>query len=306
MPSSLGRLLHDHYPRDFKVLLGADPQKLREFWSSFLGRPRSAQRHPALRDKVACDLICTVPCVVHSDAGPCTKAKSTNCVSWSALLGSGGEKSSKFLVCSCVKLDSRRDTPSWERLLQDFAQLATGVVGGKEVARDKRRLWRFVLLAAKADEEVRCNEWGLPHFGGAENCSDCLCNKSTRPYTDVQASAAWRPTADMDYEGWVARIREPVHTLLKSDAICDRWSIFMELKHLTDCHGVSAIVYGGILGLILEERHLGRTQSDRLTFVNEFMSTWYAKHPGANRLPRLRRNNLLNNLWWELSGQVIK
>ena len=110
----------------------------------------------------------------------------------------------------------------------------------------------------------------------------------------------------MDYEGWVARIREPVHPLLKSDAICDRWSIFMELMHLTDCHGVSAIVYGGILGLILEERHLGRTQSDRLTFVNEFMSTWYAKHPGANRLPQLRRNNLLNDGWWELSGQVIK
>ena len=134
LPSSLVRLLHEHYPRDFKVLLGADPQKLREFWSSFLGRPRSArwaQRHPALRNKVAADLICTVPCVVHSDAGPCTKAKSTNCVSWSALLGSGGENSSKFLVCSCVKLDSRGDSPSWERLLQDFAQLATGVVGGK-------------------------------------------------------------------------------------------------------------------------------------------------------------------------------
>ena len=99
LPSSLARLLHEHYPRDFKVLLGADSQKLREFWSSFLERPRSArwaQRHPALRDKVAADLICTVPCVVHSDAGPCKKAKSTNCVSWSALLGSGGEKSSEF------------------------------------------------------------------------------------------------------------------------------------------------------------------------------------------------------------------
>ena len=80
----------------------------------------------------------------------------------------------------------------------------------------------------------------------------------------------------------------------------------MELMHLTDCHGVSAIVYGGVLGLILDERHLGRTQLDRLTFVNEFMLTWYAEHPGANRLPRLRRNNLLNDGWWELSGQVIK
>ena len=127
------------------------------------------------------------------------------------------------------------------------------------MARDRRRLWRFVLLAAKADEEVRCNEWGLPHFGAAENCSDCLCNKSTRSHTDSQASAASRPTEDMDYEGWVARIREPLHSLLKSDAIFDRWSIFMKLMHLTDCHGVSAIVCGGVLGLILRERHLGRT-----------------------------------------------
>ena len=303
LPSSLVRLLHEHYPRDFKVLLGADPQKLREFWSSFLGGPRSArwaQRHPALRDKVAADLICTVPCVVHSDAGPCTKAKSTNCVSWSALLGSGGEKSSKFLVCSALN-STAAETGQAGNDFYKTSSKATGVVGGKEVARDKRRLWRFVLSAAKADEEVRCNEWGLPHFGGAENCSDCLCNKSTRPHTDLQASAAGRPTADMDCEGWVARIREPVHPLLKSDAICDRWSIFM-----ADCHGVSAIVYGGVLGLILDEHHLGRTQLDRPTFVNEFMLTWYAEHPGANRLPRLRRNNLLNDGWWELSGQVIK
>ena len=52
LPSSLVPLLHEHYTRDFKVLLGADPQKLREFWSSFVGRPRSAQW------AVAADLIC--------------------------------------------------------------------------------------------------------------------------------------------------------------------------------------------------------------------------------------------------------
>ena len=43
LPSSPVRLLHEHHPRDFKVLLGADPQKLREFWSSFLVRSRSAR-----------------------------------------------------------------------------------------------------------------------------------------------------------------------------------------------------------------------------------------------------------------------
>ena len=130
-------------------------------------------------------------------------------------------------------------------MLDDFAELTTGVVGAQEVARDTRRLWRFVLLVAKADEEVRCNEWGLPHYGAEENCSDCLCNRGSRPFTDLRVSAAWRPTEAMDYDGWVARVRRPLHPLVESDVVCDRWSIFMELMHLTDCNGVPSIVYGG-------------------------------------------------------------
>ena len=312
LPSTVIRLLHTHYPRDFKVLLGADPDKLRVFWTSFFGRPRSAawaQRHAALRNKTAADLVCTVPCVVHTDAGPCTKLKSANTLSWSSLLGSGGEKNSKFLSCSCVKAETHGDRPSWERLLGDFAELTTGLVGGEEVARDRRRLWRFVLLAAKADAEVRCNEWGLPHFGAEENCSDCLCstNADARPFTDLQVGAAWRPTEAMSFEGWFARIRRPLHPLLESDVVCDRWSIFCELMHLTDCNGVSSIVYGGILGLLLEERRLGPTVADRMACVNEFMSRWYSEHTGVHKLPKLRKNNLTSSGgWWELSGPAIK
>ena len=80
----------------------------------------------------------------------------------------------------------------------------------------------------------------------------------------------------------------------------------MELMHLTDCHEVSAIVYGGVLGLILEERHLGRTQSDGLTFVKRVYVDAVCGTSRDEWLPRLRRNNLLNDGWWELSRQVSK
>lgn len=38
LPSTVVRLLHRDYPRDFKRVLGADTNKLRDFWTNFLSR----------------------------------------------------------------------------------------------------------------------------------------------------------------------------------------------------------------------------------------------------------------------------
>ena len=62
---------------------------------------------------------------------------------------------------------SESDHRCWERFIADVDDLAAGVVNGKRVAADGRRMWRFVLLFAKADEEVRRNEFGLPHVWGS-------------------------------------------------------------------------------------------------------------------------------------------
>ena len=44
-----------------------------------------------------------------------------------------------------------------------------------------------MLLFAKADEDCRSNDWGLPHYSAKDEvCSECLANRSTRPYTDLQ------------------------------------------------------------------------------------------------------------------------
>ena len=72
-------------------------------------------------------------------------------------------------------------------LLADFDALATGLLDGNPVARDGRRTWKFVLLVAEADEEARCNVFGLSQWGTDEPCPECLCNRdlAARPYLFV-------------------------------------------------------------------------------------------------------------------------
>ena len=51
-----------------------------------------SERHRYLRGKSRAELVCTVLLSIHSDAGPCTKAKSATHISWSGLLAQGEEK----------------------------------------------------------------------------------------------------------------------------------------------------------------------------------------------------------------------
>ena len=62
LPSSLAGMLHRDYPREFRLRLGADTAKLREFWSDFLARPQTrawAQSHPFLANTGVADLVTT-------------------------------------------------------------------------------------------------------------------------------------------------------------------------------------------------------------------------------------------------------
>ena len=226
LPSTVLRIVNEEHPHEFSRIFGCDSEKLRAFWTNFLARPRTrawAHQHPHLRRKTVGDLVCTSPCVVHSDAGPCSKTLSANIVSWSALLGSGGENTTKILVCSFLKENMLGDRPSWELLLRDFEASATGMVDGRAVAQQGRKRWKFVLLIAKSDEEAHANEFGLVHYNSPENCGDCLANDSTRPFTDLRRESAWRPTADMEFPAWLSRMRAPHHPLVDHPTCCARW-----------------------------------------------------------------------------------
>ena len=181
----------------------------------------------------------------------------------------GDERLSKFRICSCLKRDNRGDFPSWNRILEDFDSLAEGVVDGEPVARSGRRQWKFILLVCKADEEVKTLEFGMPSYSSHEVCSDCLGNDGVDlPFTDLSRGAQWRATEGMGVEAWKARFRTPLHPLVASHYCCCRWFFFLELMHLADCKGFSALANGGVLGLLLQRRSLGRTKADRLEAVN--------------------------------------
>ena len=130
----------------------------------------------------------TVPLTIHEDAGPASKVLSANQVSFSGLLSSGDEKLTKFIIFTALKNKGVVDDNAWPSLIRDLEDLARGVRLGDD-------MWRFVLLFGKADEEVRVNTWGLPSYNAPnEVCSECLANRTTRPFTDLSAAAAWRPT----------------------------------------------------------------------------------------------------------------
>ena len=102
LPSTLVGMMHRDYPREFRLRFGADTAVLREFWSGFLARPQTrawGQRHPFLANKGVADLVTTIPCTLHLDAGPCTKRQSCCCISWTSMLAQGGEKVMCLFLC---------------------------------------------------------------------------------------------------------------------------------------------------------------------------------------------------------------
>ena len=118
LPSTWFGLLHREHPRHFRSCLGADCANIREFWTSCItseNRRIWASRHAHLAGKTVAELVTTIPCTIHSDAGPATKRKSANIVSVSSMLGNDCENTSKFVVPACVKEQSRGDVPSWRR-----------------------------------------------------------------------------------------------------------------------------------------------------------------------------------------------
>ena len=132
-----------------------------------------------------------------------------------------------------------------------------------------------------------------------------------RPFTDLRDDAAWRPTenmalfffplfffsliahfsllffsssflfsfSDLAFVLYQQRLRQPLHPLAASHYFCARWFFFLDLMHLMDCKGVTAIVAGSVLGILVRRPALGTNKAARLVAINQHRADWYTAHP---------------------------
>ena len=302
LPSSWIRLIAQ-YPHEFKLRLGADGYKLKVFWSDFLARPANhvlASEHPVIRGKNIEELSMVVPLALHADGGPYSKTSSCYCISFSALLSVGHEKLVQFLCSSNVKKTGSGIDQFWEHLISDFTALGSGITCGGSS-------WSFALLFCKTDEEARCNDFGFPHFASAtEVCSECLGNRTTRPFTDLRESASWRPSERMDFTTYKMRVRQPPHPLCDSPFFCHRAFFVLDLMHLADCKGVAALTFGGVLMYLLADGRLGPNKAARLDLVNTDRAEHYKSRPGVATLPKILTHNITSSGWGDLHGPAYK
>ena len=229
LPSSWLKVLLQFSAREFRLRCGAEVSKVEEFWEHFYKRPERveyAQQHHFLRDKTPRDLATTIPLAMHEDCGPCSKKLSARCLSFSSILGEGSEKLTHFLCASSIKESKDADDfLAWEAMIADFEALASGSF----VLRDTQGVdWKALLLFGQADEECRCNDWGLPHFSAEEHCPECNANRSDLPYTDLQEGAGWRRTEIQPFTAFRPRIRVPEHPLVTNKFMW-RWFLFSRL-----------------------------------------------------------------------------
>ena len=204
-----------------------------------------------------------------------------------------------------MKCDDGNRWPFWRHLVEDFERMAAG----EEVfARDADgTVFTFALLYCKSDEQERCDTFGLAHFSAvSEICSECLCNRSCRPYTDLRECASWRMTEEMDFETYALRHRRPAHPLASSAFFCHRGFFVLDLMHLVDCRGVAALTYGGALMYLLSDPRLGSDRADRLQLINDRRAEHYTRRPNVGALPTIHLSNLQNQQWGELHGRAFR
>ena len=154
--------------------------------------------------------------------------------------------------------------------------------------------------------EVRANAWGFANYNAVEPCSECPCNRSTIPYTDLSSTARWRELV-LALDMYIARAKHPLHPLLACRWV---WRFFFPLDcmHIMDCNGCTSIVAASVIRhLVLQERRLGANQQTRMNNINTLLVAFYDARPNSHRMPAIRLSNLVNEAGWaQLHGRAVK
>ena len=98
LPSTIIKMMRSN-PQRMRLRLGLDKTKLREFWTGLFSTKEGMEfkrLHPFLRNATIADLETCGPLRLHEDGAPCSKIKSINILSWSAIEGVGTELETKY------------------------------------------------------------------------------------------------------------------------------------------------------------------------------------------------------------------
>ena len=151
----------------------------------------------------------------------------------------------------------------WGHLIDDFHALGSGDLHGEDVVRDSdATVWRFALLFAKSDEDVRANDFGLAHFPAIDEVSsECLA------FTETWVTATWRLGELMPFVVYRARAREPTHPLVESRFFCHRFLFPIDVMLLVGSKVVVPVAFGSVRMWLLADARLGSNRDNRLMVI---------------------------------------
>ena len=315
LPSSFCRLVHGYKPDKFRRHMGADRTQLRFFWSRLFESSAGQElrnSHPGLRHKTPAELECTVPCVLHQDAGPFSKRRSTMLVSWSSILGFGADITTKYSIFSYIKhagMWVASGSGAWHLFLRDSENVEQGLdQHGQPFAKDDdSTIWKLCFIFTKSDGEVVHIVLGLQGWSGVhECCSHCKANRSDMPWSDLRPNALWKHV-ELTQAEWLARVRggHPLH----DSRLWNRQFVRLDMMHLLDCKGYTAIISGSVLHLLaVGKDRLGTSISTRMVQINIKIEDFYRRNPCSSRIKDLRYEDLMHggDKWIELGGKMIK
>ena len=202
-PHELLFLLASEFEQEFTRRLGADQQKLQDFWERFSSSTPGAehmQAHPHLAQHR--DLSHTIPLVLHLDAGPYSKKASTKILTFSSLLGVGKDIEQRFLCASWISQAAGSNAAVWDCLRWSLDCLSMGtfptadhrgaaleprswrdVMAGRPLLQTADgQQWSCVWLFWKGDMEMVCRDLRLGDYNSSFICGLCWADRLSRPY----------------------------------------------------------------------------------------------------------------------------
>ena len=193
-PHLLFAELYAKYPNKFRIHLGADSDKLHEWWDNFR-RTQEGQLFFAVRpDLRDADFRHLLPLSLHFDAGPISKTTSAEIATWGRAVGYalGNDFESRYCCGVWVKTKhNEQDNRFWESLFDSLDLLESGLDENGQLLAGG---WKGTVVDLKDDLEEACAQFGFQSYSGEEMCGYCRANRTDLPFNHFSRDALWVPT----------------------------------------------------------------------------------------------------------------